>query len=464
MTSFGDRVYEQLPRVARSAAVNLAGVRTLLRKREWERCVISAMSTERWPPEMQQRYVVNRLRVMLRHAIATVPRYRGMRRALAKLESPREYDVFDALAGFPVITKRDLIDQPDAFLSSAIDSRSLRPCKTSGTTGTPLTMLVDWRTLAMTDAMGWRRTLWAGYEEGDWIARLVGDRVIPLRIADPRRVGVASVVDRRLYLSTYHLSSSNVTLYVGALRKRRPAFIMGYPSALLALCSLYGRSVATPDWRPKAVLWSSEPLLEHQRQVVEAAFAAPCRGFYGCAERVVSAAECEHGTYHLSLVDGYLEGQFASAQQPDGQALVTTLANTGMPLIRYAIGDILNPLGWVGCKCGRTLPAIEPVVTKAEDCIATPSGRVVSPSILTWAFKDLDGLVASQIAQVSERAVEIRVVCADARLAAIGELLSRRVGELLFSEMAITVVGVSELAVTSAGKTRFVVNEWSHAE
>ena len=464
MTSFRGRFYDQLPGVARLAAVNVAGVRTLLRKREWERCLVSALPTECWPAEMQRSYVADQLRVMLSHAIGTVPRYCGMRGVLAMLETPHADDVFDALAGFPVIAKEDIIDQPDAFLSSALEPRSLRASKTSGTTGTPFAMLVDQRTRALTDALSWRRTVWAGYEKGDWIARLVGDRVIPLRIGAPRRVGVTSIVDRRLYLSTYHLSSGSVGLYVEALRKRRPAFIMGYPSALLALCSLYGRSVATREWRPKAVLYSSEPLLEHQRQVIEGRFAAPCRGFYGCAERVVSAAECEHGTYHLSLVDGYLEGQFASAALPDRRALVTTLSNAGMPLIRYAIGDVLNPLGWVGCQCGRTLPAIEPVVTKAEDCILTPSGRVISPSILTWAFKDVDGLVASQIAQVSERAVEIRVVCADPRLTSVGELLRGRVGELLFGEMEITVVGASELTTTPAGKTRFVVNEWSHAE
>jgi phenylacetate-CoA ligase len=138
--------------------------------------------------------------------------------------------------------------------------------------------------------------------------------------------------------------------------------------------------------------------------------------------------------------------------------------NAAMPLIRYAVGDIVNPLGWVDCRCGRTLPAIEPVVTKAEDCIVTPSGRVVSPSILTWAFKDVDGLLASQIAQVSEECVAIRVVCSDTRLSAISDLLGDRVGQLLFGEMAITVVSVPELTVTSPGKTRFVINEWSRAE
>jgi phenylacetate-CoA ligase len=464
VTGLRDEVYERLPGAARSAAVNLAGVRTLLRKREWDRCLASAVATEHWPPETQRRYVTDRLAVMLRHAVATVPRYRGMGALVTRVENARPEGIFEALAAFPAITKQDILDQPEAFLSSTSEPRSLRASRTSGTTGTPLNVLVDQRTLAITDAMSWRRTVWAGYGQGDWIARLVGDRVVPLRNHAPRRIGVTSLVDKRLYLSTYHLSARNVGLFVEALARRKPAFVMGYPSALLALCAMHGRSVATSDWRPKAVLFSSEPLLDHQRRVLETSFAAPCRGFYGCAERVVSAAQCEHGTYHLSLLDGYLEGQFSPVHQGTGQALVTTLENTAMPLIRYAIGDTLHPLGWVECECGRTLPAVDSVVTKAEDCVRTPSGRIISPSVLTWAFKDVDGLVASQIAQVSDEAVEIRVVCADANLNAVSGLLRRRLAELLFGEMAIRVVAVPELTATAAAKTRFVVDERSRVQ
>jgi len=288
----------------------------------------------------------------------------------------------------------------------------------------------------------------------------VGDRIIPLRATAPTTVSITSFVDRRLYLSAYHLSSGNVGLYVEALRQCKPAFVMGYPSVLHALCSLYGRRVATRDWHPKAVLYSSEPLLDHQREMLEAAFAAECRGYYGCAERVLSATQCDHGTYHLSLLDGYLEGQFTSSSGDRQRALATTLTNMGMPLIRYEIGDMLEPLGWVGCSCGRTLPAISPVVTKSEDSICTPSGRAISPSILTWAFKDLEGLVASQVVQVSAERVNVVVVCLPSRREEIADTLRDRVTELLFGEMDVRVIVRPELEKTTAGKTRFVVNEW----
>jgi len=452
-------LYTRLPQPLMVIAVNVAGLRTLARKMVWGTCLRRLDETERWTPEAQQAYVGERLSRIMRHAIRTVPRYQGMRSTLAKLEGASPVRAFEVLEEFPVVTKEDIRADPDLFVSNVAHRRWLVASRTSGTTGSPLTTLVDPATLVLTDALSWRRTLWAGYEQGDWIARLVGDRVVPLHEREARQVAVSSRLDRRLYLSTYHLSRKTVGLYVDALRTVRPSFVMGYPSALFALCSLAGEPLATAEWRPKAVLYSSEPLLGHQRDTVESAFRAPCRGFYGSAERVFSAAECEYGTYHVSLVDGYLEGQFWPDDSSTSRALVTTLTNTSMPLIRYAIGDNVRSRGWTGCPCGRTLPTIDPVVTKAEDCVLTPSGRVVSPSILTWAFKDVDGLVASQVAQTSDSSVEIRLVCDEAHLQNIKGTLEPRLHELLFGEMTLVFVRLPRAPLTSAGKTRFVVDE-----
>lgn len=458
-TSVIHDLYARLPQPLMAIVVNVAGLRTLARKRAWETCLRRLDETERWTPEVQQAYVGERLTHVMRHAIHTVPRYQTMRNTLAKLENASPANVFEVLEEFPIVTREDIRRDPDLFLSNMARRRDLVASKTSGTTGSPLTILVDPETLVLTDALAWRRTLWAGYRQGDWIARLVGDRVVPLHVREPKRVAVRSRLDRRLYLSTYHLSRKTVGLYVDALRTVRPSFVMGYPSALFALCSLAGEPLATPEWRPKAVLYSSESLLGHQRETLESAFRAPCRGFYGSAERVFSAAECECGAYHVSLVDGYLEGQFGPCDSLSSGALITTLTNTSMPLIRYAIGDNVRAQGWTGCPCGRTMPTIDPVVTKAEDCVLTPSGRVISPSILTWAFKDVDGLVASQVAQISDSSVEVRLVCDDEHLQSIKGTLEPRLHELLFGEMTLSFVRLSGAPLTSAGKTRFVVDE-----
>jgi phenylacetate-CoA ligase len=194
----------------------------------------------------------------------------------------------------------------------------------------------------------------------------------------------------------------------------------------------------------------------HQREVLERAFDVPIRGYYGCAERAISATECEAGRYHLNVIDGYLHGQFEPAAL-DGRTLVTSLLNTTMPLVRYEIGDALKVDSQAICACGRRLPLIADVVTKEEDVLVTPSGRRISPSILTWAFKDLPGLEASQIMQTSADEIVASVVVATAEFPAVRDALDERLRRLTFNEFKIEVMRCERLPITAVGKSRFVV-------
>jgi phenylacetate-CoA ligase len=236
--------------------------------------------------------------------------------------------------------------------------------------------------------------------------------------------------------------------------RRRPAFLVGYPSALASLVRLAeGRF---DGWSPKAILYSSEPLHAHQRSVLEQAFPVPIYGYYGCAERAVSATECEAGHYHLNVVDGYFHGQFGTTSH-DARTHVTSLLNTTMPLVRYQIGDLLQVDQQESCSCGRTLPMIADVVTKEEDVLVTRTGRRISPSVLTWAFKDLPGLESSRIVQMTESEIVVNVVVAAPSFSAVRNALNERLGRLTFGELKIDVVRCDYLQTTAVGKARFVV-------
>lgn len=457
------RLYDLAPNGAQTVALNALG---LWQRRRWAaagRLAESLSITERWSREQQRAYVDRRLRVVLLHAVEFVPRYRAFRRLERHLEDPSS-DVFALLAEFPFVTRADVAERPTEYLSQAFRPNGLRVNATSGTTGSPLHIWVEPAVERVNDGLIRRRDLWAGYRRGDWIARLVGDPVVPLErsVGAPYRV---SVTDRRVYLSTYHLSRETAPEFAQVLSRRRPSFLMGYPSALEALSRW--ADVDLGEWRPKAVLFSSEPMLDHQREVIQSFVNAPLRGFYGSAERVVSAAQCEAGTYHLSLVDGYVEHQFdvSSPSSVSGAATpVTTLLNRAMPLIRYELGDTLNCTGDATCPCGRTLPMLSPVLTKAEDVVETPSGRLISPSILTWAFKDVPGLQRSQVVQRDATSLEVLVVVDEGALPGVQALLRDRVGRLVFGEMFVAVTGVRRIALTANGKTRFVVNECCQRE
>jgi phenylacetate-CoA ligase len=452
-----ESLYATLPEWGQTAALNLYGLRNRDRLRRWNQILARLSETEHLPRELQVSLVAQRLRCILEHTLRFVPRYAPLRRLARELDGP-DTAVFEILRELPVVTKDEILADQSAFLSVALRGTRLVQTVTSGTTGTPFATLLEPKAALMGDAMCWRRTAWAGFRDGDWIARLVGDPAVPLSEGSPVRPFRVSWTDRRIYLSTYHLSKATAPVMVSELERRKPAFIMGYPSALEALAQLTERPLV--GWRPRAVLYSSEPLYPHQRAIVEKFFGAPIRGFYGCTERVVSAAECDYGRYHLGLVDGFVEGQFGAAPA-ERSTPVTGLLNRAMPLVRYDLGDSIVPVPNDACPCGRTLPLISEVVTKREDAVVTPSGRVISPSILTWAFKDVRGLQRAQIAQKPDASIEIRVVADSDSVQDFAAALEQHVRRLVFGEVPVSIVSVPELELTRAGKTRFVVSEYS---
>jgi phenylacetate-CoA ligase len=455
--SIARQIYDRLPPTGQNVALSLYGVNNRRRRRRWMPIIAALHDSEHWPEDRQREYVGDRLRRLLVDAVRQVPRYESLRPRLAEIEDPAN-DVFELLALFPPVSREEVLADQDAFLSRAFDRRRLTKTLSSGTTGTPFATWMEPEVFLTNDALGWRRTLWAGYQPGDWIARLVGDPVIPLSIRDPRPAYRVSWTDRRLYFSAYHLDESTAQRIADCLVARRPAFLMGYPSALDALFRFCGGRTDLSAWHPRAVLYSSEPLYEHQLETIRAVIDAPMRGWYSSAERVISAGECEEGQYHLSLVDGYVEGQFAElpVHQP---ARITGLLNRAMPLIRYELGDTVVPLPGQSCACGRTLPLIDRVLTKVEDSLRTPSGREISGSILTWAFKELPGLKKSQIVQDSRSSVEVRVQTAPADFARVQAVLEARLRDLVFDELQVKFRRVDQLDVLASGKSRFVVSE-----
>jgi len=449
-------IYSYSPRFLRSIYVNLYGVKNILRFRKWNRLIEEIQYTERLERGKQVEYTESRLKDIIRTAVNNVPFYSKYAPLVEEMENG---SAFDVLPEFPVIDKETINRNPGAFISTSA-GRSV-DSKTSGTTGTPLTVQMDKYTFVLTDALWWRRTMWAGYRHGDWIARLVGDPVIPLRVKEPEKPWIVSRFDRRIYLSTFHLSRNTASRIGAMLNREKPAFIMGYPSSLEILCGFLGEQGFRADWKPKNVLFSSEPMYPHQEKIIRKVFSADIRGLFGSGERLVSAAQCEEGAYHLSLVDGYVEGQFGIMENVR-PAAVTTLTNKVMPLIRYQIGDVIETCPEAKCACGRTLPEISPVITKQEDWIITPSGRKISPSAVTWAFihLEIEGIKNAQVVQSDRSSVKVCLNTGENNFAKYKEVLKKSMNDVFFGEMDVEIVRTDRIDISnSSGKSRFVVNE-----
>jgi phenylacetate-CoA ligase len=103
---------------------------------------------------------------------------------------------------------------------------------------------------------------------------------------------------------------------------------------------------------------------------------------------------------------------------------------------------------------------IEPVTGKLEDRITGGDGMEVSPSVLTFAFKGVENVRKSQVAQTGPGQWELRLV-PDAHFSpADQDKLLHNIRHLVDPTVQVKVVLRGDLPNTEAGKFRWVVNEW----
>jgi phenylacetate-CoA ligase len=141
-----------------------------------------------------------------------------------------------------------------------------------------------------------------------------------------------------------------------------------------------------------------------------------------------------------------------------GKLILTGLHNYGMPLIRYEIGDI-SAFKRERCACGRTLPLLEPVTTKAEDIVVTSDGKLISSSVLTHPFKPMHNIEKSQIIQEDYGRLLIKIVrrpgYSDSDSQQLVHAMRQRVGD----HMHISVEFVEDIPVGRNGKYRWVISK-----
>jgi phenylacetate-CoA ligase len=334
---------------------------------------------------------------------------------------------------------------------------------TSGTTGSPLSVWYDRETCIMTNAVDRRQKIWAGMADGDWVGMFLGRVIVPLDQSGPP-FWRANWVQRQVWFSSFHLSDACLLHYVREIRRRRLRFLEGYPSTLYILAQFLERRGETLPM--KAVFSSSETLLPIQRERIESAFSCRVFDFYGHAERVAFATECErHEGKHIAEEFGVVEitdGDGVPVRDGDAGYLVgTSLYNSAMPLFRYRTSDV-SAILTEPCSCRRTLRRVRDVTTKAEDIVLTPDGRMISPSILTHPFKPLVQVLKSQIIQERLDHITVKIVPSSEFSPRDREQLIHELQLRLGSNMSIDIELVSDIERQQSGKYRWVISHVGH--
>ena len=408
-------------------------------------------------PQIEE-YQNQQLKKIINHAYNTTVYYKELfdRNGL----KPSDILTQEDLHKIPVLTKEDINNNFNQLISNKFKKENLIHGHTSGTTGTPLDVLWDKNTCEFTNALDWRQKNWAGVEYGGKIALILGRTVVPIKKEKPP-FWQMDYIHNQLWLSAFHLTDTKLKFYFQKLKKFSPAAIEGYPSTVYILARyLNDRNITFPL---KSVLTSSETLYPLQREAIERAFSCKVFDFFGMAERVLFATECEaHTSAHLNFEYGLTEiidenGKTLEHGQT-GIIVSTSLQNMGMPLIRYKTSDI-SAIKKEKCACGRDMPLLEKVSTKAEDIIICPDGRLISPSVLTHPFKPMHNIDKSQIIQEDLNHITIKIVKKPEFTNKDEQTLLDGFQPRVGNEIKVSIEYVDFIERTSSGKFRWVISK-----
>jgi phenylacetate-CoA ligase len=271
------------------------------------------------------------------------------------------------------------------MISRQASARDWMIKSTSGTTGLPLRIRRDRRTLPFEQASLWQAQEWAGVTPVDrmlMVTRPANQHGHP-NITRWKRLCGGGLVPLDALLS---MEARPILDVVQAVV---PEVVHGYPSLLSLLAQIILRAGCQFRWRPLCVFYTGEQICEETRRLIAAAFGAPVFSRYGANELSASVAQtCEFGRWHLNTEGFAVEivagepGDPQGAPGASGRLLVTDLRNHVMPMIRYEVGDIVTAGDGARCECGRTLPLLGGLEGRVVDFIITPSGRRVPVTLL----------------------------------------------------------------------------------
>ena len=345
------------------------------------------------------------------------------------------------ISKLPVVTKDMILHQSDALLTTS--KWKLLKNRTSGTTGTPLTVFEDWKSIWREQAYFYCYRKRCGYTYGQPLVSLRGN-------LGKKDTMMYVHISNTLYLSSYNINEQTVWAYYKGIEKRSPRAIEGYPSSLYNLALLLkdkGLYCNIP-----VCFTSSENLLDFQRQLIEERFHTKIFDHYGTTERTIRISESiKH--------DGYYEDPgYSINEYLKDRVISTSLINSAFPLIRYQSSDVV--ILKENTKDERV--SIDRIQGRSGNCIKGKDGSIYNNAALTFILTYSHNIRYAQFIQKKNGKVLLNIVpeavFSSQNLDELKQMIDLKIG-LSNLELEINLIKEQDLIYTTRNKYSYIISE-----
>jgi phenylacetate-CoA ligase len=345
------------------------------------------------------------------------------------------------LTMLPPVTKRQLMARFDDWLTdpaitrAALDAFIADPAligykfrdrylvfTTSGSTGHPAILLQPPESVAVINALSFARSAWPIWQPATlWKLVRGGFKAAALVVTTGHFGGIAMMRSRilarpmRARMQRAFSTLEPLPDLVAQLNAFRPVLLGGYASALALLAEEKIRGRLTIE--PALVSQAGETLFPRMQERIKRAFNCPVTNSYSASESIALTAQCKCGRLHLNA-DWYIlepidrDGRPVPAGTQSHSTLLTNLANTTQPIIRYDLGDRIT-IRPEPCACGSPLPVID-VEGRTDDILdfaaAGGHGTVqIMPLSLATVIEAVPGVYRFQAIRTSPSTLTLRI-------------------------------------------------------
>ncbi|OVE79713.1 hypothetical protein BVY01_01690 [bacterium I07] len=339
---------------------------------------------------------------LLDHCFKNVPYYHKVYHEHGIVRS--DIKSLDDLGRLPLIDKDVLRTSFHQFKADNFNTYRTIETRTSGSTGTPLTLFWELNANIVALISMWRQYSWVGYRLGN------GFLDIRSRVWNYPSSYRWTTWCRGLEIPADLIDKAQIHDYADLLRKYRVKLWRGHAPAMHLLASLL-KEAGIHDTKPKCITPSGVAVQSYQREFLEDWAGVPVCDAYDLAERCTTIRQCPEGGYHISAELGIVEilkdNCIHAKPGQEGRIIATGLHNYAFPLIRYDTRDFAIQSDR-GCACGRTLPLVESITGRVDDYIINTQGMPITG--LHFAFYAAKGIKIAQIVQTRLNELDLYVV------------------------------------------------------